>query len=50
MASTFERKGNNGVLQITVPAAEVDAAFKNAVAKIANEVNIPGFRKGKAAP
>lgn len=48
MASTFERKGNNGVLQITVPAAEVDAAFKNAVAKIANEVNIPGFRKGKA--
>lgn len=48
MASTFERNGNNGVLQITVPAAEVAAAFKNAVAKIANEVNIPGFRKGKA--
>ena len=48
MSSTFERKGNEGTLVITIPAAEVDAAFKNAVTKIANSVNIPGFRKGKA--
>ncbi|MCQ2361925.1 MAG: trigger factor [Acidaminococcaceae bacterium] len=48
MSSTFERKGNAGTLVFTIPATEVDAAFKNAVTKIANNVNIPGFRKGKA--
>ena len=48
MASKFERKGNDGILEITIPAAEVDKAFANAVVKIANQVTIPGFRKGKA--
>lgn len=46
--ATFERKGNEGILQISVPEAEVAAGFKAAVQKIANSVNIPGFRKGKA--
>lgn len=35
-------------MKITVPAVEVNKAFKQAVTKIANQVNIPGFRKGKA--
>ncbi len=35
-------------LNITVPAAELDKAYDAAAKKIANRVNIPGFRKGKA--
>ena len=42
------REGNEATLKITVPAVEVNKAFKQAVTKIANQVNIPGFRKGKA--
>ena len=42
------REGNEATLHITAPAADVNKGFKQAVAKIANEVKIPGFRKGKA--
>lgn len=35
-------------LTIEVPQAEVASAVKQAVKRIANQVNIPGFRKGKA--
>ena len=48
MNVTVERVENEATLKITAPAAVVDAGFKKAVTKIANSVNIPGFRKGKA--
>lgn len=35
-------------LTIEVPAAEVAKGIKEAVARLAQQVNIPGFRKGKA--
>jgi trigger factor len=35
-------------LELSVPAAEVSAAFNEVVAKIAPKVRIPGFRPGKA--
>ena len=35
-------------VEVTVPAAEVNAAFDEVVAKIAPKVRIPGFRPGKA--
>ena len=43
-----ERVENEATLKITAPAAEVNAGYKKAVKKIADQVNIPGFRKGKA--
>ena len=48
MNVTVERVGNDATLKITLPAEEVNKGFKKAVAKIADQVNIPGFRKGKA--
>lgn len=42
------REGNEAALKITIAAAEVDKSFKQAVARIANQVKIPGFRPGKA--
>lgn len=48
MNVTVERVGNDATLKITFPAEEVNKGFKKAVAKIAGQVNIPGFRKGKA--
>lgn len=48
MNVTVERVGNDATLKITLPAEEVNKGFKRAVAKIAGQVNIPGFRKGKA--
>lgn len=48
MNVTVERVGNDATLKITLPAEEVNKGFKKAVAKIAGQVNIPGFRKGKA--
>lgn len=48
MNITVERVGNDATLKITLPAEEVNKGFKKAVAKIAGQVNIPGFRKGKA--
>ncbi len=48
MNVTVERVGNDATLKITLPAEEVNKGFKKAVTKIAGQVNIPGFRKGKA--
>lgn len=48
MNVTVERVENEAILKITAPAAEVNAGYKKAVQKIADQANIPGFRKGKA--
>lgn len=49
MKATVNPVDNHVVeLTIEVSAKEVDAAVKSAVKRIANQVNIPGFRKGKA--
>lgn len=48
MNVTVERVENEATLKITAPAADVNAGYKKAVKKIADQVNIPGFRKGKA--
>lgn len=49
MKAVAERLPNNRVaLQIEVEAERVDAALERAYRKVAREVNIPGFRKGKA--
>ena len=48
MNVTVERVDNEATLKITAPAAEVNAVYKKAVQKIADQANIPGFRKGKA--
>ena len=48
MNVTVERVENEATLKITPPAAEVNAGYKKAVQKIADQANIPGFRKGKA--
>lgn len=48
MNVTVERVENEATLKITAPAAEVNVGYKKAVQKIADQANIPGFRKGKA--
>ncbi len=48
MNVTVERVENEATLKITAPASVVAQGFKEAVAHIANEVKIDGFRKGKA--
>lgn len=49
MKVTAERIDNHKVvLEIEVPQAEVGKALDRAYTKIANKINIPGFRKGKA--
>ncbi len=48
MNVTVERVENEATLKITAPASVVAEGFKKAVANIANNVNIAGFRKGKA--
>lgn len=48
MNVTVERVENEATLKITAPAAEVNAGYKKAVQKIADQANIPGFRRGKA--
>ncbi|WP_418853126.1 trigger factor [Phascolarctobacterium succinatutens] len=48
MNVTVERVENEATLKITASAAEVNAGYKKAVQKIADQANIPGFRKGKA--
>lgn len=48
MNVTVERVENEATLKITAPATEVNAGYKKAVQKIADQANIPGFRKGKA--
>ena len=49
MKVTAERIDNHKtVLNLEVPQAEVAKALEKAYRKLANQVNIPGFRKGKA--
>lgn len=48
MNVTVERVENEATLKIIALAAEVNAGYKKAVQKIADQANIPGFRKGKA--
>lgn len=48
MTATWEKKeGNEGLLQVTVPAEEVDKALDQAFKKVVKQINVPGFRKGK---
>ena len=48
MNVSVERVANEATIKIQLPAAEVNNGFAKAVQKIAGQVNIPGFRKGKA--
>ncbi len=49
MKVTAERIDNHKtVLNFEIPQAEVSKALEKAYRKLANQVNIPGFRKGKA--
>lgn len=49
METKFERLEENQVkLDITIPAKEAVQYYNDAAKKIAQHVNIPGFRKGKA--
>ena len=48
MSLQFEKQeGNMATLTIERPAEELDKAIKKAYQKIRNQVNYPGFRKGK---
>ncbi|MHC1715903.1 MAG: trigger factor [Acidaminococcaceae bacterium] len=48
MNVSVERVANEATIKIQLPAAEVNKGFAKAVQKISGQVNIPGFRKGKA--
>ena len=49
MTSKIEKQENNIVkVNITINADEAQKAYKNAISRAAKQVNIPGFRKGKA--
>ena len=45
--SVSKQEGNSVVLEVEVPGDEVKARIDQTVKKMAREVNIPGFRKGK---
>lgn len=48
MKATMEKIDNSKVVfEIEVPQAEVTKAVEKAYRKLANKVNVPGFRKGK---
>lgn len=48
MKVNWEKTGTNeGVLTIEVDAERVDQALDRAFKKVVNQVNVPGFRKGK---
>lgn len=48
MKVTAERiEDHKVVLEMEVPQAEVSKAVERAYAKLANKINVPGFRKGK---
>ncbi|MDO5374568.1 MAG: trigger factor [Staphylococcus rostri] len=48
MTATWEKKeGNEGLLEVTVPAEEVNKALDQAFKKVVKNINVPGFRKGK---
>lgn len=42
-----KQEGNEGLLTIEVPAAEVNKALDQAFNKVVKQINVPGFRKGK---
>jgi trigger factor len=48
MSISVEKQGNEAIIKLGLQAAEVNKGFNKAVAKINKQVNIPGFRKGKA--
>ena len=48
MNVTAEKKDQQVVLEVTVPAEDLAKAYDKAAKKVAQKVNIPGFRKGKA--
>ena len=49
MKATLEKEPQNVVkINIEVPAADAVDAYNKAVKRLAQYVNIPGFRKGKA--
>ena len=48
MSVSVEKQGNEATLKMSLSAAEVNKGFNRAVAAINKQVNIPGFRKGKA--
>ena len=49
MSLTVENlEKNMAKLTIEVPAEKLDEAIKKAYNKIKNQINMPGFRKGKA--
>ncbi len=49
MKTSVEKlEGTNVKLSVTVPAEDVDKAIDGVYSSVANQVKIPGFRKGKA--
>ena len=48
MNVTAEKKDQQVVLEVTVPAEDLAKAYDKAAKKVAQKANIPGFRKGKA--
>lgn len=44
----IQEKENIVTLQLTIPAKEAESAYNSAVSRIAQHININGFRKGKA--
>ena len=49
MTSKIEKQENNIVkINITVKAEDAQKAYNSAIARAAKQINIPGFRKGKA--
>ncbi len=49
-AEVMKKDGNVVEFSVEVETSEVEKAIKRAYKKVANEVNIPGFRKGKIPP
>jgi len=49
MGTSIERPSNGNILlTVTIPWEDVSKAYEEALAKVALETEIPGFRKGKA--
>ena len=49
MSHTYEKlSGNKAKLTFTVPAEQFDEAMTQAFLKLRKQINVPGFRKGKA--
>lgn len=45
-----ELDGSRARVEVVIPAADVDRAVQRAARKMAREMRLPGFRKGKAPP